>query len=173
MPPASKPTVAFKTAPAGHYPALDGTSTRADDEETVEVARSRSGVALPTTDESGAHLNSARPNQRRRCASGAGSSRTASAARSTLARTCRHTAVLATPRRRRRFDGEPASTSDGGCDRTGVSRKWKEEKQRAIAITPPSPCFFSSVFVWPPPHANPPSPGVSGRPQVYARHPQM
>ena len=45
--PASEPTVAFKTAPAG--PASVG-MTRADDEETVVMARScsRSRVALPT-----------------------------------------------------------------------------------------------------------------------------
>ena len=50
-----------------------------------------------------------------------------------------------------------ASTYDDGYDRTGVSRK--ERRPGGIR-------FFSAVFFWPSPHVNPPSPGVSGRPQV-------
>ena len=44
--PASELTAAFKTARAGLAPG--GISTCADDEETVEMARSRSHIALPT-----------------------------------------------------------------------------------------------------------------------------
>ena len=50
-----------------------------------------------------------------------------------------------------------ASTYDDGYDRTGVSRK----KRRPGGIR-----FFFGIFFWPSPHVNPPSPGVSGRPQV-------
>ena len=51
-----------------------------------------------------------------------------------------------------------ASTYDDGYDRTGVSRKERRLGRRNS--------FFSAVFFWPSPHVNPPSPGVSGRPQV-------
>ena len=50
-----------------------------------------------------------------------------------------------------------ASTYDDGYDRTGVSLERSEG---------PAEFVFFGRFFWPSPHVNPPSPGVSGRPQV-------
>ena len=74
------------------------------------MARSRSSVALPTK---AALICTAEPAASLRLGRGLVSHGLGvSAARSVLARTCRHTAVRATPCRRRRFDGELASTFD-------------------------------------------------------------
>ena len=94
----------------------------ADDEEAVEMAHSRSSAALPTK---AALICAAEPAAALRLGRGLVSHGLGGAKRIDTDVPALGGAS-ATPRRRRRFDGGRASTSDDGCDRTGVCRKWKK-----------------------------------------------